>query len=96
MSDGFKALSDTNRRKILKLLKDRDLSAGEIAQHFDMSKPAISKHLDILYHAELVDRKKEGQYVVYSLNLSTLQMMLGGFLDFFDSCQKEVQVEKHR
>lgn len=93
MSDCFKALSDPTRRMILKLLKEQDLTAGEIAKHFDMSKPAISKHLELLYHADLVDRKKEGQYVRYSINVSTLQSILGGFLDFFDAYGVEKELE---
>lgn len=90
MSDVFKALSDPTRRKILKLLKEKDLSAGEIAQPFAMSKPAISKHLDILRNAELVDRKKDGQFVVYSINTTTLQNIVGDFLDFFESSKEHI------
>lgn len=79
----FKALSDETRRKILKLLNERDMNAGEIASHFNMSKPAISKHLDILKDAELVSAEKRGQFLIYSINLSVLQEVLGGFLDIF-------------
>ncbi len=65
MSKAFKALSDKTRREILKLLNNRDMSAGEIAEHFDMSKPSISKHLDILREAELVSSEGEGS--IYNL-----------------------------
>ena len=54
MGNVFKAISDPTRREILKLLNDKDLSAGEIAEHFDISKPALTKHLNILREAELV------------------------------------------
>ena len=54
MNDAFKALSDPTRRRILELLSDRDMSAGEIAEYFDISKPAISHHLSSLKAAGLV------------------------------------------
>ena len=80
MSKAFKALSDKTRREILKLLNNRDMSAGEIAEHFDMSKPSISKHLDILREAELVSSEKKGQFIIYSINTSVIQEVLGNFL----------------
>lgn len=83
MSKVFKALSDKTRREILKLLNDKDMSAGEIAEHFDMSKPSISKHLDILREAELISSEKKGQFVIYSINTSVIQEVLGNFLDIF-------------
>ncbi|MCC0650608.1 autorepressor SdpR family transcription factor [Clostridioides sp. ZZV15-6598] len=79
----FKALSDETRREILKLLNEKDMNAGEIASHFNMSKPAISKHLDILKDAELISSEKMGQFLIYSINLSVLQEVLGNFLDIF-------------
>lgn len=83
MSKAFKALSDETRRAILQLLNKRDMSAGEIAEHFNMSKPSISKHLDILRDAELISSEKKGQYVIYSINTSVLQEVLSNFLDIF-------------
>ena len=83
MSKAFKALSDKTRREILKLLNNRDMSAGEIAEHFDMSKPSISKHLDILREAELVSSEKKGQFIIYSINTSVIQEVLGNFLVIF-------------
>lgn len=80
----FKALSDDTRREILKLLSKGDLTAGEIASNFDMSKPSISKHLNILKEAELISFEKNGQYVIYSINVTVLQTALGKFLDFFN------------
>ena len=64
----FKALNDATRREILELLKLKDLSAGDIADQFNISKPSISHHLDILKRADLVTSEKKGQFVVYSLN----------------------------
>ena len=83
MSKAFKALSDKTRREILKLLNNRDMSAGEIAEHFDMSKPSISKHLDILREAELVSSEKKGQFIIYSINTSVIQEVHGNFLEIF-------------
>lgn len=83
MGKVFKALSDETRREILKLLNKQDLSAGEISNHFDMSKPSISKHLDILRDAELISSEKKGQFVIYSINTSVIQEILGNFLDIF-------------
>lgn len=83
MGKVFKALSDETRREILKLLNKQDLSAGEISNHFDMSKPSISKHLDILRDAELISSEKKGQFVIYSINTSAIQEVLGNFLDIF-------------
>lgn len=83
MGKVFKALSDETRREILKLLNKQDLSAGDISNHFDMSKPSISKHLDILRDAELISSEKKGQFVIYSINTSVIQEVLGNFLDIF-------------
>lgn len=83
MAGVFKALGDPTRREILKILNERDLNASEIAQHFEMSKPAISKHLDILRKAELVTSEKKGQYVIYSVNVTVLQEALSNFMSTF-------------
>ncbi|MBD1381103.1 autorepressor SdpR family transcription factor [Metabacillus arenae] len=80
MNDLFKALSDENRRKMLDLLKEGDMTAGEIAGHFEMSKPGISQHLTILKHAELVFAHKKGQFVYYSLNTSVFQDLMKWFM----------------
>ena len=76
MGDVWKALADPTRRKILALLKKGDMNAGDIAAEFDMTKPSISNHLNILRQADLVDAEKQGQNVVYSLKTSVLEDML--------------------
>lgn len=76
MGDVWKALADPTRRKILKFLKKDSLNAGEIAAEFNMTKPSISNHLSILKQADLVDSKKIGQNVIYSLKTSVLEDML--------------------
>lgn len=84
MKDAFKALADPTRREILTLLKNGDLTAGEIAEHFNMSKPSISQHLKILKQAELVYDQKAGQYVFYTLNLTVFQELIGWAMNFID------------
>lgn len=83
MSKVFKALGDETRREILKILSKQDMSAGEISSHFNMTKPSISKHLDILKEAELISSEKKGQFVIYSINTSVIQEALGKFMEIF-------------
>jgi len=72
----FKALNDPTRREILELLKEKDLTAGEIADQFNISKPSISHHLDLLRQAGLVVSVKERQFIYYSLNTTVMDEML--------------------
>lgn len=76
----FSALSSTVRRKILAYLSATDMTAGEIAERFDISKPSLSKHLDILENAGLIAREKRGQFVHYSLVPESLANTLNGFV----------------
>lgn len=78
----FKALNDVTRREILELLKEKDLTAGEIADRFNISKPSISHHLDLLKQAGLVNAVKEGQFIYYSLNTSVMEEMVKWFVQF--------------
>ena len=71
MKNIFKALNDETRRAILELLKEKDLTAGEIAEQFAISKPSISHHLDILKRADLITSDKQGQFIYYSLPRQT-------------------------
>ncbi len=81
MNDVFKALSDPTRRRILELLREGDLSAGELAEHFDLTKPTLSKHFKVLTRAELVWRDRQGTTIVYSLNVSLLEEALLGLMN---------------
>jgi len=76
MNTVFKALDDPNRRRILELLKNEDLSAGEISTAFNISKPSISHHLNILKTADLVLAERHGQNIIYSLNTTVFQEVL--------------------
>ena len=80
MMDIFDALASAARRKILAYLSATDLTAGEIAARFSMSKPAISKHLSVLENAGLVRSEKRGQFVHYSLVREHLANTLNGFV----------------
>ena len=73
MKSVFKALNDPTRRGILDMLKERDLTAGEIADAFDMTKPSISHHLSLLQQADLVMTTKEGKFIRYALNTTVLE-----------------------
>jgi Predicted transcriptional regulators len=84
----FKALSDPTRRKILDLLKVRDMTAGEIADHFTMSKPSISNHLGILKQAGLVTDERNGQHITYSLNTTVFQEVMKWILQFNTSASE--------
>ena len=80
--EGFKALSDPTRRRILELLRDGDKTAGELAEHFDISKPSLSHHLATLRSAGLVSDERRGQNIVYSLNTTVMQDLIGWFMGF--------------
>lgn len=82
LNQAFKALSDPTRRKILDLLKEKDLTAGEIAEHFNMTKPSISRHLSLLKQAELVWDERQGQYIYYSLNTTVFHDLMKWVLQF--------------
>ncbi|HYE82600.1 MAG TPA: autorepressor SdpR family transcription factor [Clostridia bacterium] len=83
----FKALSDPTRREIIMLLKERDMTAGEIADRFDMTKPSISHHLSMLKQAQLVQDERHGQNIYYSLNTTVFQEVINWFFNFVN--QKE-------
>ena len=76
MNDEFyQASANPYRREIIKMLKWKNLSAGEIAEHFDISQPSISRHLDVLKRAEIVTTERKANQMIYSLNLSVMDEM---------------------
>ncbi len=79
MNKVFKALADPTRRQVLALLKNGPLTAGELAGHFDVSKPTMSVHFSVLREADLIASSKHGKSVVYCLKLSVLEEALAGF-----------------
>lgn len=81
MDSLIKALDDPTRRRIIELLRKRDMTAGEIAEHFNISKPSISHHLDLLKQAKLIFGEKEGQFITYSLNTTVFQELIKWIMD---------------
>lgn len=77
----FKALSDPTRRQIIQMLREKDMTAGEISEHFDMTKPSISHHLNMLKQAQLVIDERKGQNIYYSLNTTVFQEVVSWFYD---------------
>src|SRR5215510_336306 len=76
MNNVFKALNDPTRRQILELLREKDMTAGEIVEQFRISGPSISHHLDLLKQANLVIPEKEGQFIYYSLNTTVVDEIM--------------------
>jgi DNA-binding transcriptional ArsR family regulator len=83
MSLVFKALSDPTRRRILELLRERPLSAGDLADHFEVSKPTMSAHFAVLREAGLIASEKHGKSVIYQLQMSVLEDALLAFAKAF-------------
>jgi DNA-binding transcriptional ArsR family regulator len=79
----FKALSDPTRRRVLQLLRDRPLAAGELSDQFPVAKSTMSAHFAILQHAGLIEGEKSGRSIVYRLKLSVLEDALLAFAQTF-------------
>jgi DNA-binding transcriptional ArsR family regulator len=84
MSEVYKALADPTRRRVLELLRRREMSAGEIAEHFALSKPTLSGHFNVLRSAGLIDAQKSGTTITYRLNVTVLEEALMALFDVFD------------
>jgi DNA-binding transcriptional ArsR family regulator len=75
----FKALADPTRRRVLQLLRERPMSAGELADQFPVSKPTMSAHFAVLQEADLIEAEKSGRTILYRLKMSVLEETLLGF-----------------
>ena len=84
MNDVWSALSDATRREILTMLRDGDMTAGEIADRFALSKPTVSHHLNILKQAGLITGEKRAQTITYRLNTTVFQDFLKSVAALFD------------
>ena len=78
MSGVFRALADPTRRRVLALLREKPMSAGELADQFDVSKPTMSAHFNVLREAGLIDATKHGKTIIYRLRMSVLEEALMG------------------
>jgi ArsR family transcriptional regulator len=79
----YQALADPTRRHILELLRDQDMTAGELAENFDLAKPTLSKHFAVLREADLIQGEKNGTSITYSLNVSVLEDALISLMSTF-------------
>lgn len=79
----YKALADPTRRRVLQLLRERDMSAGELAEQFDSAWPTLSRHFAVLREADLIQGEKQGASIIYSLNVSVLEEALLGMMEMF-------------
>lgn len=77
----YRALADPTRRKILRLLRARDMTAGEIAERFPLAKSTLSGHFAVLREAGLIVAEKQAQRIVYSVNVSAFEEALGATLE---------------
>ena len=97
MNKVFKALADPTRRRVLELLRERPMVAGELSEHFPVSKPTMSAHFAVLREADLVEAERHGKTILYRLKMSVLEDALLGFAGIFgfaepaDSTEKEEQ-----
>ena len=83
MNTVFKALADPTRRKVLELLRQRPMTAGELSDHFPVSRPTMSAHFAVLREADLIEANKIGTTILYQLKLSVLEDALLGFTQLF-------------
>ncbi|REK10817.1 MAG: ArsR family transcriptional regulator [Planctomycetota bacterium] len=84
MNEAFQALGDPTRREILRLLRKRDMTAGEIAAQFPLARSTLSGHFNTLKHAGLIVAEKSGTSIVYSLNVSALEQTAAAVMELFD------------
>ena len=80
MSDVFDALAHPVRRKILKLLRNGPLSAGDLAERFDLAKPTLSGHFAVLKTADLISAERKGTSIIYRLNMSVLEEAMAALM----------------
>jgi ArsR family transcriptional regulator, arsenate/arsenite/antimonite-responsive transcriptional repressor len=83
MNEVFKALADPTRREVLKLLRGGEMTAGELSQRFDMTKPSMSHHFSVLKQADLLGSRREGQQIYYFLNTTVVEDVLTLIWDLF-------------
>lgn len=88
-NEAFKALADPTRREILRLLGQGEMSAGQLAERFDMTKPSMSHHFSVLKQADLVASRRDGQQIFYSLNTTVLEDLLALLWDLFGRDHKK-------
>jgi DNA-binding transcriptional ArsR family regulator len=88
-NQAFKALADPTRREILGLLRHGEMSAGDLAKHFDVTKPSMSHHFAVLKDADLITSRREGQQIWYGLNTTVVQDVVAWAMDLVASNKKK-------
>lgn len=81
MNEAFKALADPTRREILRLLRGGEMTAGQLAEKFDLTKPSMSHHFSTLKQADLIGSRREGQQIYYYLNTTVVEDLMTLILD---------------
>jgi DNA-binding transcriptional ArsR family regulator len=89
MNEIFKALADPTRRQILRLLGNGEMTAGDLAEHFEMTKPSMSHHFSVLKEADLIRFRREGQSIWYSVNTTVLQDVLTWAMDLLPRAEND-------
>ncbi len=88
-SNAFKALADPTRREILRLLRQGEMTAGDLAQRFDMTKPTMSHHFAVLKEADLLTSRRDGQTIWYALNTTVVQDLMAWAMDLMRGDEKD-------
>jgi ArsR family transcriptional regulator len=89
MNEVFRALGDPTRREILRMLRRRDMTAGDLAERFELAKSTLSGHFNVLRHAGLVVSERRGTTVVYSLNVSAFEQALAAVMELLDTSRRK-------
>ena len=92
-NDAFKALADPTRREILAMLRRGEMTAGDLAKRFDMTKPSMSHHFAVLKEADLIISRRDGQQIWYGLNTTVVQDLMAWAMDLLkdDTTRKEAR-----
>lgn len=88
-NEAFKALADPTRRQILGLLRQGEMTAGALAEKFDMTKPSMSHHFAVLKEAELITSRREGQQIWYALNTTVVQDLMAWAMDLLGDSKRK-------
>jgi ArsR family transcriptional regulator len=97
-NQAFKAIADPTRREILRLLRRGEMTAGDLAERFDMTKPTMSHHFSVLKEADLLTSRRDGQQIWYGLNTTVVQDLMAWAMDLIgnDSMGNDLTAGNHR
>jgi ArsR family transcriptional regulator, arsenate/arsenite/antimonite-responsive transcriptional repressor len=87
----FKAIADPTRREILRILRRGEMTAGDLAEHFDMAKPTMSHHFAVLKEADLLTSRRDGQQIWYGLNTTMVQDLMSWAMDLLRGAREKTQ-----